>query len=155
MEKNKIPSFTLAELLVVMVITAIVAGLAFAVLSLVQNQVRKIDTNLGEANRLSLFEQRLWLDFNSHNNIRFRDNAIIFVSDIDTVNYRFEGGYAVREKDTLQNNVLIKGCYRNGDRIESGIMDALKLVVSLQGPPVSLFVSMDEDASNYMNNDGF
>lgn len=155
METTKIPSFTLAELLVVMVITAIVAGLAFAVLSLVQSQVRRIDVNIEEANRLLLFEQRLWLDFNSHSDIRFRNSTIILGSDIDTLTYKFEGGYAIRENDTIQRKVLVKGCYRNGDRVESGFIDALKLEVSLQGPPVSVFVSMDEDASNYMNNDGF
>lgn len=43
---NKVKSFTLSELLVVMIITAIVVGMAFSVLRLVQKQIHTIQKTM-------------------------------------------------------------------------------------------------------------
>ena len=69
--KTKTPSFTLLELLVVMIITAIVVGMAFSVLRLVQNQIHAIKSNFEKTSTLALFEQQLWQDFNDKNEIQF------------------------------------------------------------------------------------
>jgi Tfp pilus assembly protein FimT len=59
MAAGKLKSFTLSELLIVMIITAIVVGMAFSVLRLVQKQIHTIQTNFDKSSTLALFEQRL------------------------------------------------------------------------------------------------
>lgn len=155
MKNNKVLSFTLAELLIVMVITAIVAGLAFAVLRLVQKQVYKINDNLEEANAIALFEQRLWFDLNTHHSISFRNSVLLMGSDIDTVQYAFTESGIFREKDSLGVVVKVTNFYHNGEKVNGGLIDAIKLEAETQGPPSVIFVSVKEDAVQYMNRNGF
>lgn len=155
MRRGKAPSFTLAELLVVMVITAIVAGLAFAVLRLVQKQVHKININLEKANAIVLFEQRLWSDFNTHHFINFNDDKLLMASDIDTVHYTFTEAGVLREKDSLGVVVNVTNLYHKGYKVNGGPIDAIKLEAKTQEPPSVIFVSVKEDAVQYMNRNGF
>ena len=68
-----------------MIITAIVVGMAFSVLRLVQKQIYAIETNFNKTSSLALFEQRLWKDFNELNIIQFKDRRLFLESEIDTV----------------------------------------------------------------------
>jgi type II secretory pathway component PulJ len=72
--KNKVQSFTLSELLIVMVITAIIISMAFSVLRLVQKQIHTIRKNFDKTGNLALFEQKLCQDFNEFNQIEFHAN---------------------------------------------------------------------------------
>jgi len=59
---SKIKAFTLNEMLVVLLITAIVVGMSFAVLSLVQQQMHGIDGNYKKNTAFNLLKQSLWFD---------------------------------------------------------------------------------------------
>ena len=155
MYKNKVKSFTLSEMLVVMIITAIVVGIAFSVLSLVQKQIRMVEKNFAINTTLSLFEQRLWQDFNTHNNIQSNNNEIIFTTDIDTVAYNFHEDYTLRNTDTIKAKLTINKIYYLGHSVESGGMDAISISAERELPGYIIFANMQYDAAHYMNSDGF
>lgn len=154
MQHTKVRSFTLSELLVVMIITAIVVGLAFSVLNLVIKQIRTIEKNFQKNTELSLFEQRLWQDFNGHNTIKYSDSKLILLSDTDTVYYTFNEENIFRNRDTIRTKLSIVNTYYLGKKVRSGYIDAISLSAK-ELPDYSIFISSKSDASHFMNQDGF
>jgi len=63
---NKIQAFTLSEIIVVLILTTIIVGLAFSVLTLVQKHMRSIQSNFYNTTELKKLETSLWLDFNRY-----------------------------------------------------------------------------------------
>lgn len=155
MQSAKVKSFTLAEMLVVMIITAIVVGIAFSVLNLVQKQVRGIQKNFSKTTELSLFEQRLWQDFNNHNSITYHNEKLVMLSDNDTVTYTFTKEYILRKKDTIRARLTIAKAFYKGHEIRSGPIDALKITAYAELPDYIIFVSSVNDATQNMNENGF
>lgn len=155
MRTTKIKSFTLPEMLVVMIITAIVVGLAFSVLSLVQKQVHTIQKNFDKTTRLSLLEQRLWQDFNQHNNIAYQSGKLIITSDTDTVQYSFFADFAMRNTDTIHSKLKLLNAFYTGYTVQSGPIDAVSISAENELPGYLLFISSSPDATYKMNQDGF
>ena len=73
--RKKTKAFTLSELLVVLLITVIVAGLAFTTLNLVQKQMRDIRVGFESSSEKGRLKQVLWKDFNSYSRIYFRNDT--------------------------------------------------------------------------------
>lgn len=155
MQTTKVKSFTLAEMLVVMIITAIVVGLAFSVLNLVQKQVRGIQENFTKTTELSLLEQRLWQDFNYHNSIDYHNEKLVLLSDSDTVTYAFTNEYILRETDTIRTKLRIENAFYKGREVTSGYIDAIKITADAELPEYIIFVTSVNDATQNMNQDGF
>lgn len=153
MRNTKLKSFTLSEMLVVMIITAIVVGMAFSVLSLVQKQIRSIQKNFSRTTELSLFEQQLWQDFNGCNNIGFKNEGITMISDIDTIHYIFKERFALRNRDTINARVKIEKVYYEGVEVTSGVIDAVSFLAT-ELPDYHVFVSSQIDPTQKMNQDG-
>ncbi|QYJ68274.1 PulJ/GspJ family protein [Flavobacterium litorale] len=150
----KIKSFTLSEMLVVMIITAIVVGIAFSVLRLVQKQIITVERNFQKTTEISLFEQRIWQDYNQHNKIVTTNNKIILTSVTDTVIYNFSQNYVLRNTDTINVKLAIDKFYYLGKEVKSGFIDAVSISAENEIPNHTLFVSTQYDATHYMNNDG-
>jgi prepilin-type N-terminal cleavage/methylation domain-containing protein len=158
MPKNKIKSFTLPELLVVMIITAIIVGLAFSVLRLVQKQIYTIQTNFEKTNNLILFEQRLWQDFNELNTIQSNseERSLLMESEIDTVRYAFKENYILRNKDTIKLKIILNKFLFEGKEVQKGNIDALLISGKLELPDYQIFISKKNDITLFMNmEDGF
>lgn len=158
MSKNKIKSFTLPELLVVMIITAIIVGLAFSVLRLVQKQIYTIQTNFEKTNNLILFEQKLWQDFNELNTIQCNreERSLLMESEIDTVRYAFKENYILRNKDTIKLKIILNKFLFEGKEVQKGNIDALMISGKLELPNYQIFISKKNDITLFMNKeDGF
>jgi len=155
MQPTKVKSFTLAELLVVMIITVIVVGLAFSVLNLVQRQIRSIEKNFRKTTELSLLEQQLWQDFNQHSTVIYSVDKITLQSDLDTIIYAFTPQYSLRDNDTISAKLKVDKIYYEGREVKSGLIDAISLSGDKQLPDYSIFVSAAMDGTHYMNQDGF
>jgi prepilin-type N-terminal cleavage/methylation domain-containing protein len=153
MSKNKIKSFTLPELLVVMIITAIIVGLAFSVLRLVQKQIYTIQTNFEKTNNLILFEQRLWQDFNELNTIQCNreERSLLMESEIDTVRYAFNENYILRNKDTIKLKIILNKFLFEGKEVQKGNIDALLISGKLELPNYQIFISKKNDITLFMN----
>lgn len=155
MRKEKLDSFTLAEMLTVMVITAIVVGMAYSVLSLVRKQVYTIENNFSRTTELSLLEQRLWQDFNSHNIASYHGETIKLYSGLDTVSYAFKENFVLRNQDTLKVKAGIQKGFYLGDEVKDGPIDALSISATSEIPDYFIFISSTPDATLNMNQDGF
>lgn len=150
---TKIKSFTLSELLVVMIITAIVVGMAFSVLRLVQKQISSIQKNYEKSSKLSLFEQKIWQDFNEYNEINYneREMSLVFQSEADTVKYAFSDEYIIREKDTVKVQLRIEKLLFQGKIIKEGNVDAITISGEKELPEYKLFVFKQNDLTQIMN----
>jgi MFS superfamily sulfate permease-like transporter len=153
MAARKLKSFTLSELLIVMIITAIVVGMAFSVLRLVQKQLHTIQANFDKTSTLALFEQRLWQDFNEPHEILYnvQKQNIILISEIDTVNYSFQENYTLRNQDTIKLKLVAQNAFLNGKEIKEGIIDAIKISAETTLPNYEIFVSKKNDITFFMN----
>jgi hypothetical protein len=153
MGTRKIKSFTLAELLIVMIITAIVVGMAFSVLRLVQKQIHTIQSNFDKTSTLALFEQKLWQDFNEPHSITYNDQKqlLLMLSEIDTVTYSFQDNYTLRNNDTIPLKLSIQKIFFNGKEIKSGTVDALSISAVKTLPDYEIFVSKQNDITFFMN----
>lgn len=153
MPNNKIQSFTLPELLVVMIITAIVVGMAFSVLRLVQKQIYAIETNFNKTSSLALFEQRLWQDFNELNTIQFKgkDKSLLLESEMDTVVYSFQENYTLRNNDTIKLKVTTNELFFKGKEVQEGNIDAVSISAKTELPDYEIFVSKKNDVTLFMN----
>ena len=156
MTNHRIKSFTLPELLVVMILTAIVVGMAFSVLRLVQQQIHIIETNFEKTSTFALFEQRLWQDFNEMNSVQFNanENRLLLESEMDTVVYSFQEDYILRNADTIKLRLATNKLFFKGKEVQEGVIDAVLLSGKVELPDFEIFVSKKNDLTYTMNQDG-
>ncbi len=149
---KKVNAFTLSEMLVVLLLTIIVVGLAFSVLGLVQGQMWDIQNNYEEKTNDNLLKQALWVDFNSGTNATFssKQATLSFNNEIDGKVYRFYEGYVLRNDDTLRTDFKISKIFYKGVEVSEGFVDALELVKFDEAPKI-LFVHKKNTATDFMN----
>lgn len=155
--KTKVKSFTLSELLVAMIITVIVVGLAFTVLNLVKKQITIIQKNYNRTTELAFFKQRIWLDFNTNSEIVFNSNSqqLLLKSAVDSVSYSFYDEYVLRNNDTLKTKLKIENLYFQGNQTQDGTIDAISFLENKDAGDSHFFVFKKNDATLFMNQDGF
>lgn len=150
---GKIQAFTLGELVVVLIITSIVVGLAFSVLNLVQKHISSIQSNLISNTELDKLEQSLFLDFNRYSNIIYDDtnDKIIFKNSLDSVSYVFHRSCVIKSTDTLRVPLEEKNVFLDGKRTVTGQLDAIKLRTTKSFLDKTIFIFKKNDASHFMN----
>ncbi|MBC9794700.1 prepilin-type N-terminal cleavage/methylation domain-containing protein [Sinomicrobium weinanense] len=151
---GKIPAFTLSEMIVVIAITAVVVAMAYAVLGLVQRQMKGMERNLTEETKLELLEQALWLDFNRYQMISFDPSTdeIRFKTALDSVYYQLREDKVIKYPDTFNIRFPVKTFYLDGKEVTGGIIDAIQLETSLDTVGNrKLFIFKENDAARYMN----
>ncbi len=152
---KKVKAFTLAEMLVVLVISGIVISLTMLILSLVQKQLKIIQTNNNKTTEIRLLERALWQDFNKHrlfyNNTKQQLHCI---SEIDTVLYTFKPSYIIRNTDTLNVPIFKTITYLDGTTTINNNIDAIELQLSKEIANKTIFIYTNKDASYYINNNG-
>jgi hypothetical protein len=149
---NKIKAFTLSEMIVVLILTSIVVGLAFSVLGLVQKQMLAIKSNYNKSLEVNKLETSLWLDFNIYSKIEYNDfeNELKFSTVLDSVTYKFLGEKIIKETDTFAISIKQKQFYFDGKILNNGQIDALKLEASKDFQNKQLFVFKQNDANAYI-----
>ncbi len=153
MTHNKIQAFTLSEMVVVLILTSIVVGLAFSVLTLVQKHMAGIQQNFANGTALNKLEQSMWLDFNRYSRIKYdpMEEEITFANDIDSITYRFYDAYITKTADTFHIQLQHKTMYFEGSTIGTGTMDAIKLETGKADQNQTLFIYRDNDATPFLN----
>ena len=148
---KKIKGFTIAEMLVVLVISAIVISLALLVLGLVQRQVYSIQKNINRTNEVVLLERLLWQDFNKNNLFYNNDKELLLAyNSKDTIQYEFTNTFIIRNKDTLKVGVLSLERYLEGTKTTSNNLDAVELVLTNEFQSKNLFIFTKKDANYFM-----
>ena len=154
MKIKKTQAFTLSELLVVLLLTVIVVGLAFAILNLVQKQMNATRDNYNTGSEISKLRQALWKDFRSHPIITFTsDNQhLYFKNELSELTYDFEKDYVIRKQDTFNIQLKETAFYFNDTEVENGTITALELVAGKEIGIKSIFVYRENAADIYMKN---
>lgn len=153
MINKKANAFTLSEMIVVLILTSIVVGLAFSVLTLVQKQMFAIQENYKKSLELNKLETALWLDFNRYSKITYNEieNELKFSTEIDSISYRFNENGIIKEQDTFSIRLKNKHLYFDGNLSNNSQIDAIKLETTKEFQNQSLFVFKSNDATLYMN----
>jgi hypothetical protein len=149
---QKIKSFTLAELLVVLVLSALVVSISLSVLNLIQKQVGSIRRIEDRRQEILFLERALWQDFNSGRVFHDSDlNRLKIYVALDTISYEFLPQYILRNKDTLSLEVSNMVCYLEGILVENNQVDAIELVFSSNYLNSELFIYQNKDGAHYLN----
>lgn len=150
---SKLRAYTLSELVVVLVITAIVAGIAFMALRLVQKHMSAINANFNKTTEFHKLEQALWIDFHKSETVYF--NREMKELQFDSVVYMVESPYIIRDKDTFDIGLNKVDTFFNGELLESDIdlqkIDAVKITTDSLSGSKALFVFKENDATDFMN----
>ncbi|WP_190808413.1 type II secretion system protein J [Flagellimonas sp. S3867] len=154
MGPKKVQAFTLSEMLVVLLLTIIVVGLAFSILGLVQKQMFGIQENYEHKTAGNLLRQALWVDFNSHSQIMLSEKtgSIQLSNEMGGMYYSFYEDYIVRDLDTIYTDFKLGKLYFEGDEVFEGSIDALEL--STDGEKENnkrIFVYKKNAAADFMN----
>lgn len=151
--KHKIQAFTLSELIIVIILTSIVVGMAFSVLSLIQKHMYGIQNNFNKNTELNKLDQSLWIDFNRYSKIKYNtiDEALVFSTEIDSITYQFTDEFIIKHNDTFNIKLDKKTFLFNGNEIQKGQIDAVKLETSKDFQNQILFVFKQNDATLFLN----
>lgn len=150
---KKLKGFTLSEMIVVLLLTTIVVGLAFTVLHLVEKHMESIQSNLTYTTELRQLEQALWLDFNRYPRVIYNpsNQTLSFSNTVHEESYIFNALYILKDKDTFNLKVNHKTFYFDGELILEGRLDALKLEFMQGKQAQNIFVFKTNDATLYMD----
>lgn len=148
---KKIKSFTITELLVVMILTTIVVAIALLVLTFIQKEISTIQKNYSKTSEIKTLEIALWNDFNVSSVYFFKENnSLICISPVDTIVYNFKKDVVIRNADTLKLEISELNVLRN-NKPAVGLIDGLKLKLSDKFQQRGLFVYTFKSAEFYMN----
>ncbi len=149
----RVKAFSLNEMVVVLMITAIVVGMAFSVLKLVQRQLGSIEGIYSAKLEVNRVRQALWLDFNRYSTITYdpRSESLNFNNEMESMNYIIEDDMLIRERDTFNIKLESKSFYFANNPIESGQIDALELTTNKETGRQHIFVYRNNTAANYLN----
>lgn len=156
---KKLNSFTLSEMLVVLVITAIVVGLAFSVLSLVRKQVYRLQNDTDKRVQYDLLKNKLFIDLNKYpNTYLVKEDSFVCKSELDSIRYKCNDNFIIVESDTMMTNLKeIKFFYKNFE-VVNGKIDAIRVMIEeRKGIFKTIFVYKYNDATdtNDMELNGF
>ncbi len=151
--KFKIKAFTISEMVVVLLLTSIITGLAYGVLNLVQSQMRGIEGNYDRNTELNLLRRSLWVDFNSYNHIHYnaKTATLLFENELDSRSYRFEEERIVKDKDTFNIKLTAIELFQEARPQSQGEVDAIALESSEFFGGQRVFVYKKDLAVNHMN----
>lgn len=146
---RKIKAFTLTEVMVVLVISAIVAGLAFSVLGIVQNNMRSIEGNYQYQSEMQSLEVALTIDFNKYTTANWdsEKKLLKLSSPIDQKSYQFLNDSIISGIDSYHIKTKSKLFYFEGEQVESGRIDALKLTFDKTTDAHRIFIFKHNDPS--------
>ncbi|TBN04484.1 hypothetical protein EYD45_07510 [Hyunsoonleella flava] len=140
-------------MIVVIIITTIVVGMAFSVLAMVQKHMKGIQANFNKTLEIEKLEQVLNIDFNRHTKIEYDtiNDELFFISEIDTVAYQFTENHVITPMDTLHIPLHHKQFFFNGLKVNYGRIDAIKLETTKTFLSQNVFVYKRNDATLFLD----
>ena len=150
---KKINAYTLSEVLVVLLLTSIIAGMAFSVLSMVQKQLFSVQKNMDIKADFRQLEQSLTLDFNKYHNIKYSSekNQLVCYSELDSIVYNFTLNYVQKDIDTFYVSGIHKKIFFAGRKVDSGVIDAIKIDSVGKNSNFQMFLFKQNDANTFFN----
>ncbi len=154
MKKTKLKAFTLAEMIVVLVVASIVIAMGFLVLNMVRKQVQLIQNNYHKKQEVQFFEATFSRDFNTHSAYYYKKtNVLILKNTKNNISYTFLEQCIIREKDTFYIQVKNKKLFLDGLEVTEKEIDAIEINLSEHFSNKQLFIQQTKAAAYYLNND--
>lgn len=152
-ESKKIKAFSLQEMMVVLLITTIVVGMAFAVLSLVQKQMGSISTIYEVKTTVHKLKQSLWVDFNRYSDIQYdqKEKVLRCSNEMDTRQYRIQNGNHIVNENNLDVQFESIQFYFKNSEVFYGQIDAVEIVTSKETGHQHVFVFKNNTPAVYLN----
>jgi prepilin-type N-terminal cleavage/methylation domain-containing protein len=149
---QRIKAFTLHEMLVVLLITALLVGMAYSVLRLVQIQMSGIAANYSEAAEIRRLKQSLWTEFHSHDRIWYESETkeMVMANELEQVRYHFMEQMVVKAQDTFKVDIRELNPYFETEPVNNGEIDALDMYMGQHGR-TRLFVFKENAATSYID----
>ena len=147
---TKIQAFTLTEMMVVIVISAIVAGLAFTILDVVQKNMRSIESNYEHQSEIQALEVALTVDFTKYPEAYWdaRTETLLLSSPINTQEYRFQKDSITTPWSSFVLKTKNTELFFEGKRVTNGEIDAIKLTFENARDLHRIFVYKYKDPTN-------
>ena len=152
MKEHKLKAFTLAEMLIVLVVASILISMGFLFLNMVRKQVQLIQRNYAKKQEVRLFEARFSRDFNTRSVCYYKQQHVFVLKNSkDSICYAFLNNAVVREKDTFFIAVANKKMFLEGSEVTEKTIDAIEINFSDQFANKQLFIYQVKDAAHYLN----
>lgn len=144
---RKLKAYTLSEIIVVLILTSIVVGLALSALSLIQKQMTALQKNNENKLEIKSLETKLSILFSQSENVEISDNQVYFYRLNDTLKTEITPSVFIIGQDSIELEVIKLKSYFRGENKEAGYIDALSLDIRLnKNISKPLFVSRNNDA---------
>ncbi|MEP2236878.1 MAG: prepilin-type N-terminal cleavage/methylation domain-containing protein [Maribacter sp.] len=149
---NKIKAFSLQEMMVVLVITTVVVGMAFAVLNLVQRQMGSIETIYAIKTDINQLRQSLWIDFSRYDYIFIdqKGNKILLSNELEGRQYEIINGNSIRTEN-LEMKFESIAYYFDNQKVVQGEIDAISIITSKDTGHQEIFVFKQNTPVSYIN----
>jgi prepilin-type N-terminal cleavage/methylation domain-containing protein len=149
---KNIKAFTLSEMMVALLITAIVVGLAFSVLQLVQKHLFTIESNYKLQTKRQHLEQSLWIDFSRAQSIKLIEgNRLLCENELNITQYEFQDDYVVKRKDTFEIGKFQSVFFFEEEKRSIGVVDAVKIEFVRDTLQPGIFVFKRNDAKTLIH----
>ena len=153
-KSHKIAAFTLNEMVVVLILSSIVVGLAFTSLRLIQKQMLSIQTNYEHALTLNKLDTALWIDFNRYHDIRYdlKTQTLQLANAIDSTHYKISDNYIVSPKDSFNLKIKSHKIFFNGQpTTDLNKIDAIAIETNKDYGAQQIFIFKRNAASKFMD----
>ena len=150
---GKIKAFTLQEMMVVLLITTIVVGMAFAVLNLVQKQMVGISAIYQVKTTVNQMRQSLWIDFNRYSYISYNQKSkeIQCLNEIDARYYKIVNDTHIVNESNFDIEFESIQFYFENEEVFNGQIDAIAIKTSKETGHQPLFVFKENTPVIYIN----
>ncbi len=128
--------------MVVLVITSIVVGLAFAVLTLVSKQFYTIRDGYTDRQALLMFRERLSLDFDQCLSAKWNqvEEELTIQMHKTSFIYHLSDHTIIRGQDSLLLKYDYVQFYQSAIPVENGLVDAMEIGIKMPGRIEDLFI---------------
>lgn len=128
----KVASFTLGELLMVMLLTVLISGLCYTVLGYLQKKTMEFTGNIDAVLHLTTVEQQIQNDVYQYHSFWWNSNlqTLEMSNATGSIRYEFKEGKLYRNNLLLLDRVDQKTFFFRGKAIPSGAIDALLIETS-------------------------
>ena len=139
-------------MMVVLVITTVVVGMAFAVLNLVQRQMGSIETIYAIKTDINQLRQSLWIDFSRYDYIAVdqKSNKIMLSNELERRQYEIINGNSIRTEN-LEMEFESIAYYFDNQKVVQGEIDAISIITSKDTGHQEVFVFKQNTPVTYIN----
>lgn len=138
--------------MVVLIITSVVVGMAFAVLNLVQRQMGSIEAIYAVKTDVNQLRQSLWMDFSRYSYVYFdrKNNELRFSNEMGDRTYKVSNENKI-SNENLEIEIESLTFYFDNRQVSDGEIDAVSITTSKNTGHQEIFAYKENTPATYIN----